>query len=576
MAREILNINNLTIGFGTDLPVVDDVSLDIGKGRVTAIVGESGSGKTMLARSLLNLLPGRAQIRSGEIRFDGKILSELTAKEMQSVRGAQIGMIFQEPMVSLNPSLKIGYQMTEGVRKHFGISSSAAQRLAVDQLDRVKILSPKSCLDEYPHEFSGGMRQRIMIASALMLSPKLLIADEPTTALDCLVQKEILEILGEITKSDETSVLLISHDLALVAHYADDVLVMNKGKAMEQGDVLDVIGNPSHDYTKTLLSSLPQAGSERENTHEGKPLVSVKNLCVQYPIRKNWMFEAQTFKPVLHDVSFDVRLGETLAVVGESGSGKTTLGRTILQLVTANSGSIEIGGHKIDRNSKPDFKMMSSVAQLIFQDPYSSLSPRHTIGRIIGEPLRAQGYEDSVKTAVSLLEEVGLDTQYLSRYPNELSGGQRQRVSIARALICDPKLVIADEPVSALDITIQAQILKLLDRLRKERGFSCLFISHDLGVVEQIADRVAVLYKGQLVELATASELFSQPCHPYTQDLLCALPELRGNGRGGYRLVQRSPAPFEFPAGMLAGGETPGQDLIYHNVSDNHVVACMQ
>ncbi len=572
----ILNIENLTIGFGENTPVVDQVSLEIRKGRMAAIVGESGSGKTMLARSVLRLLPDGAKIKSGRISFGDQDLAQLSAKQMQTVRGAEIGMIFQEPMVSLNPSLKIGFQMTEAVRKHRDMSESEANALAIEHLKRVRIPSPEACLNAYPHEFSGGMRQRIMIASTLMLSPKLLIADEPTTALDCLVQKDILELLKDISHSDGTAVLLISHDLSLVAHYADDVLVMEHGRAVEQGKVAEVIGQPSHPYTRKLLSALPRAEEPRKNQHQENQLVRVRNVNVRYPIRKKWVFEPQTYKPVLHDVSFDIRSGETLAVVGESGSGKTTLGRAMLQLVPLTSGHIDIDGHAITATTKPDFKAMSSVVQLIFQDPYSSLSPRQTISDIVSEPLRRLGTQNIVQKAETMIEEVGLGRQFLSRYPNELSGGQRQRVAIARALICDPKLVIADEPVSALDITVQAQILELLDRLRRERGFSCLFISHDLGVVEQIADRVAVMYKGRLVELADVQNLFAKACHPYTRDLLSALPELRDNQEGGYALVPRAPNPFALPADLSPAGPSPGAEVFYHQISDDHIVACIR
>lgn len=576
MIKPLLKIDSLSIGFGTDPPVVDKVSLEVSAGRMAAIVGESGSGKTMLARSILGLLPTGAIIRSGTIGFNDRDISNLPVSELQSVRGAEIGMIFQEPMVSLNPSLKIGFQMTEAIRKHRGLSEPDALKIAIEYLDRVRITSPENCLNEYPHEFSGGMRQRIMIASTLMLSPKLLIADEPTTALDCLVQKDVLEILGEISKSDGTSILLISHDLSQVAHYADDVLVMEKGKAVEHGVVSEVIGQPSHEYTQKLLDALPKAKKPSSHDLRGGDLVTIRNLNVQYPVRKKWIFEPQKYKPVLHDISLDMRSGETLAVVGESGSGKTTLGRAMLQLVPASSGSIKIGGHTITDSTRPDFRTMKSVVQLIFQDPYSSLSPRQKISEIVAEPLRLQGDSDTARKAEILLEEVGLGRDFLARYPNELSGGQRQRVSIARALVSDPQLVVADEPVSALDITVQAQILRLLDRLRLERGFSCMFISHDLGVVEQIADKVAVLYKGQLVEHAPAHQIFAHPCHPYTRRLLSALPELKRNGRGGYNLVRRSPDPFEFPDGLSPAGHGPASEIIYHEVADDHLIACVE
>lgn len=438
-------------------------------------------------------------------------------------------------MTSLNPVLKVGFQMCEAMKKHTSVPGEKIRQRALDLLEKVHIDDPEGCLEKYPHEFSGGMRQRIMIASSLMMAPALLIADEPTTALDCLVQKDVLDILLDLAHGEGTAILLISHDLAHVAQYANRVLVMEKGKIVEQGPVEKVIGTPAHPYTRKLLSALPQPGPEKEDPAREK-MVEIKNLSVDYPIRRKWFFEKQTFKRVLNNVSLDIHMGETLAVVGESGSGKTTIGRAILQLVKPAEGSIQVDYRCVSGDNAPGFEAMSQTVQLIFQDPYSSLSPRQTIEDIIGEPVNTPDREERVR---EMLDDVGLGPEFATRLPNELSGGQRQRVAIARALINNPKLVIADEPVSALDITIQAQILELLQRLKEKNNFTCLFISHDLGVVEQVADRIIVLYQGQIVEEGCRSDIFNRPQHPYTRALLSALPELKMQGTNSYSLHQR-------------------------------------
>jgi len=561
--------------------IVRDVNFTLNTGEVMAIVGESGSGKTMIARSILGLLPSGGYISAGSVSFRNTDIASLSSKELQAIRGQEISMIFQEPMVSLNPTLKIGYQMCEASKHHTDKPYADIWTRAVDLLQRVQITDAEACMNKYPHEFSGGMRQRIMIASSLMMKPALLIADEPTTALDCLVQKEILDILLDITKQEGTSVLLITHDLGLVAHYADKVLVMEKGNAVEQGVVKNILEKPTHPYTRKLLSSLPHRDMRPDDSKEKTPAVAISSLCVDYPIRRKWFWQEQQYNRVLKNIDLKVMKGETLAVVGESGSGKTTLGRAILQLVGAAEGSIFVGDTLVTGDNPPGFRAMRDRIQLIFQDPFSALSPRETIGAIISEPLALQKglSKEEIQTRTrQMLVDVGLDASYETRYPNELSGGQRQRISIARALIGKPEIVIADEPVSALDITVQAQILKLLDELKVKHGFTCIFISHDLGVVEQVADRIVVMYHGHIVEWGKADSLLEKPAHSYTQQLLAALPELKPAGENSYKLHRRSAPDFSYPEGkreFISAPEGEQEAAPQHvEIAEGHFVAC--
>jgi len=574
----LLNVSDLEVSFptvgGGNSIVVDRVSFAVPREKLVAVVGESGSGKTMLAKSLMGLLPAGGQVSAGQVSFEGDAVENYSNEDFQSVRGSRISMIFQEPMVSLNPVLKIGYQLCEAMKLHTDKTDVEIKARAIELLTQVRIVDPEGCMQKYPHEFSGGMRQRIMIASSLMTGPSLLIADEPTTALDCLVQKEVLDILSSITRTEKTSVLLITHDLGVVAHYADHVLVMEKGAIVEQGNVSDVLANPRHPYTKKLLSSLPSSHIALPRTEVAEDaIVEVKQLSVDYPVRKKWFWEKQTSVRVLDAISLTMQRGETLGVVGESGSGKTTLGRAILQLVKAAEGSITVDGISVTASDAPGHREMSQKIQLIFQDPFSALSPRKTVGAIVMEPLLLDKSLTKIERhekTTAMLEDVGLGIGFAERYPNELSGGQRQRVSIARALISEPALVIADEPVSALDVTIQAQVLELLDKLKQKRGFSCLFISHDLAVVGQVADSVAVLYRGKVVEKGSVSDVYANPHHAYTQALFAALPELKATGEGSYGLHQR-----EYDARKIMTSDTQSLTRIDNlvDVGNGHMVA---
>lgn len=579
----MLSIRGLVIGFPRSAGatrVVDDADLEIGAGEIHGLVGESGSGKTLLARSILDLLPPGAEVVEGSILFQGRELAGLDRGEMRKLRGPGIGMVFQEPMMSLNPALKIGRQLTEALQLHLGCDDVVARARAVEMLERVRMPDPARCLDAYPHQFSGGMRQRIMLASVLMLEPALLIADEPTTALDVLIQKEVLEIMLGIVRELGTAVLLITHDLGLVARYATRLTVMERGRVMEAGDVDQVLARPSHPYTRRLLEALPRRIDDSPQAPSGSPLVEVKNLRVAYRQPSPWPWRRPREVRAVDGVSLEIYRNETVAVVGESGSGKTTLGRAIIGLVPRTEGSIEFEGKQVD--ALPDLARREAMrrAQIIFQDPYSSLNPRKRIGSIIGEGLRyEQGLvrEERDLRVARMLDAVGLDPAWRNRFPHELSGGQRQRVGIARAVITRPRLVVADESVSALDLTVQAQVLKLLKDLQHRMGFSYLFISHDLGVVEQVADRIAVMYRGAIVELGSRDDIFDRPGHPYTRALLGAICELAPSGEGGYRLRERRreclPSPRGFgPDRRYLGDVAAPVEL--RELAPGHLVAC--
>jgi peptide/nickel transport system ATP-binding protein len=555
----MLSVDDLSIAFGSGPDasvVVDRASMQLRSGEIHGLVGESGSGKTMIARSILDLLPPDARITGGSIRFKGRELRALGGPAMRALRGSEIGMVFQEPMMSLNPALKIGRQMAEAMRLHTERDESEIRLQSIEMLERVRMPDPARCLERYPHEFSGGMRQRIMLASVLMLRPALLLADEPTTALDVLIQKDVLEIMLEVVRDLQTAVLLITHDLGLVAKYAQQVTVLQRGQVVEHGAVADVLAFPQHAYTGQLLAALPRrSGGTAEDSpavESSRPLVEVENLEVVFsrPSILPWV-RKQPVRAV-DGVNFTIQPRETLAVVGESGSGKTTLGRAILKLVDKSGGEIRVDGRDIHALGSAATRRLRRDLQIIFQDPYSSLDPRKRIGQIVGEGLRLlpdlTGQERTERVH-QMLEAVGIDPGWSQRFPHELSGGQRQRIGIARAIVTRPRLVVADEAVSALDLTVQAQVLALLQDLQTHFGFSYLFIAHDLGVVEQIADRILVMYRGQVVEIGRRDDIFDHPRHPYTCSLLNAVPELGGDAGSGYRLIQHAVACPSPPAG---------------------------
>ncbi|MBT2372405.1 ABC transporter ATP-binding protein [Pseudomonas fluorescens] len=532
----LLAVENLQIRVGADGPLaVDDFSFTMAPGEIVALVGESGSGKTMAARAAIGLLPAPMQVCGGRITFQGEPLNTGDAKAMRGVRGARIGMVFQEPMVSLNPALTIGRQMSEALKLHTTLDAATIRRRCIAMLQRIGIKDAEKCLASYPHQFSGGMRQRIMLASVMLLRPALLIADEPTTALDCLAQLDVIELMLELTREQGTAILFISHDLSLVARYAHKVVVMRSGKAVEQGSIEDILFAPKADYTRQLLEALPRRGELVPLPAADNALLQVQDVCIEHPGPRSFWGRSVP-KRVVHSVNLSIAPGETLALVGGSGSGKTTLGRAVVGLVTPCAGAILFQGVDILKAANRVHRLQ---CQMIFQDPYSSLDPRMTVGQIIAEPLRHEpGLTPAQKRqrVTDTLVDVGLPEQFRERFAHQLSGGQRQRVAIGRALVRRPKLVIADEPISALDMTIQKQILELFERLQRQYGFACLFISHDLSAVERIAHRVAVMNQGEVVEMGPRDRIFDTPQHPYTRRLLAAASPLEKGADGSYRL----------------------------------------
>jgi peptide/nickel transport system ATP-binding protein len=543
--KPLLEVDGLTLRIGASgRTVVNNVSFSVSPGEIVGIVGESGSGKTLAARAVMGFIPPAVRLISGSIRFDGEEVTTMAQKRLRAIRGAKVGMVFQEPMTSLNPSMLIGRQLEEGLALHRKLDAKARRELILDMLRRVGIRDPEGAFNAYPHQYSGGMRQRIMLASVMLLKPALLLADEPTTALDAVVQRDVMELMVDLTKENGTAVLLISHDLGMVARYCSRIVVMCQGDVVEQGKSEDILARPQHPYTRKLLAAMPHREPARDLPEAATPLVSVDGLVVDYGGRQGF-FRKEQGKRALHGISLNVKPGEVVSVVGGSGSGKTTLGHAIAGLLKPSGGEIRFNGKPIAKSDAAwwDYRLN---CQMVFQDPYSSLDPRMTIGELVGEPLRlvkGMGAVEKKARLQEVLGEVGLGEGFAERYPHELSGGQRQRVAIARAIIRRPSFVIADEPVSALDVTVRAQVLELFAQLQKKHGFSCLFISHDLGVVEQVSDRVVVMHEGRIVEEGTRDQIFDAPQHDYTRKLLSAVPGLESTQDGGVRLFWRLAEP---------------------------------
>jgi peptide/nickel transport system ATP-binding protein len=530
----VVDIRNLAITFATDgepVVAVDDVSLSVNAGEVLAIVGESGSGKTVTAKAILGLLPETAT-ESGVVLLGTNDVVQLSGKRLREIRGVDVAMVFQEPSTALNPVYTVGWQIAEGLRAHGKYSRKEARAKAIDIMAKVGIPDPEHRVDYYPHQFSGGQKQRVVIAMALVLEPEVIVADEPTTALDVTVQAEILDLLRRCRDEFGAAIVLITHNMGVVADLADRVAVMFNGKIVEEADARTLFANPQNDYTKRLLAAVPKLGTAIESTRdraaarpetEGKPVVSAEHLVIEYPGR----FGRKGFRAV-DDVSFKIHAGEVLGLVGESGSGKTTIGRAIAGLTRVSGGSLTVLGHEMLGFRERDFKPLRSDIGFVFQDPASSFNPLLTIAECVAEPLVVHGRAGDARAARprvdELLEAVQLPKAYGDRYPHELSGGQRQRASLARSIALQPSLLVADEPTSALDVSVQARVLELFSELQKEFGFAALFISHDLAVVDLLADRIAVLYQGKLVEEGTGAEVLVAPKHPYTQRLLASLP----------------------------------------------------
>ncbi len=590
----ILNIKNLTIGFpkkpykkGQQIPnkvrndVVHNISFHLNKNEILGIVGESGSGKSVTSLSILGLLPKKKALVSGEIEFQDQNLIGLTEKQFRKIRGNKIAMIFQEPMSSLNPSLTCGYQVLEILKEHTNLSKTDCKVEVIKLFNQVKLPRAEQIFNQYPHQISGGQKQRVMIAMAIACKPKILIADEPTTALDVTVQKEIILLLKELQQETEMSIIFITHDLALISEIANRVLVMYKGKIVEQGNVEQVFKNPEHNYTKALIHSKPsldvrlrvlptvddylseellhrdsQSNSkihrekkqekikdnlsepcenlatfavtlkERQENHKilysKPPILEIKNLATYFISKKNIV-------KAVDDVSLKIYEGETLGLVGESGCGKTTLGRTIMGLEKATKGTVLYQNKDITNLSKKERRNLSKEIQIIFQDPFSSLNPRILVGEAILEPMKVHNLYNSAKErkekVFEILEKVGLEQEHYYRYPHEFSGGQRQRIGIARTIALQPKLIICDESVSALDVSVQAQVLNLLNDLKKDFNFTYIFISHDLAVVKYMADQLVVMNQGKIEEIGDADEIYKNPKKEYTKTLIDAIPK---------------------------------------------------
>ena len=546
----LLIVNGLSTeirGRGESNLVVRDISFQVERGETLALVGESGSGKSMTALSIARLLPPAARVSAGEIKLSGRDLMQISEREMRDVRGSKIAMIFQEPMNSLNPVLTIGDQIAECVRRHQSVTRSAARQQSIELLAAVGLPAPQRNIDEYPHQLSGGMRQRVMIAIALAAQPDLLIADEPTTALDVTIQAQVLDLLKYLQSQFNMGLLFITHDLAVVKQTADRIAVMHQGELVEHGTNEAFFASPKHAYSRALLAAIPTAQKrlQRDLEQDAKrvsavaqpeaedaagPILSVRNLQVHFPIRGGVFRRAVDYVRAVDDVSFDLHAGKTLALVGESGCGKTTVGKAILQLLKSNQGSVQFQQRDLQTLGNEDLRKIRQDLQIVFQDPYSSLNPRMLVGDILEEGMTALAVlkttQDRKRKIKLLLDQVGLPADSVLRYPHEFSGGQRQRISIARALAVEPKLIVCDEPTSALDVSVQAQVLNLLIDLQEELGMSYLFITHDMAVVSYLADEVAVMHQGQIVEQGPTEQILLQPQHHYTQKLLAAVPSL--------------------------------------------------
>ena len=568
-ANPLFDVRDLSVSFDTQdgrVEAVKKLSFSVAAGECLGLVGESGSGKSQTVLAAMGLTASNGQVE-GSIRFAGQELAGLSRQQLNEIRGARISMIFQDPLTSLTPHMTVGAQMAEVLARHKNLKGAAAEQRIVEWLERVRIPEARRRLHQFPHELSGGMRQRVMIASAMLCEPQLLLADEPTTALDVTVQAQVLDLMDELKKETGAGLVLITHDMGVIARMADRVVVMRHGEAVERGDVQQVFSAPTHPYTRMLLEAMPRLDRTDRGGRpaigaapsiETKPLLEVDDIHVTFPVSiPGGFFGKRVPLRAVDGVSFSLRPGETMGVVGESGCGKSTLARGVLRLLDPSAGSVAWLGRDIAKASRKEVQPLRKELQIVFQDPLASLDPRMTVGQSIAEPLGVFSPELSAKAredaAREMMARMGLDPIMVNRYPHELSGGQNQRVGIARAMILKPRLVVCDEAVSALDVSVQAQILDLLIDLQKEFGLAMMFISHDLSVVREICHRVMVLYLGRVVEMAPREVLFSDPRHPYTRALLSAVPSpdpARERSRARVKLVGDLPSPLDPKASL--------------------------
>lgn len=540
MSDKLLSIKGLSVLLppGSDRTrAIDDVNLDLYAGETVCVVGESGSGKSLTARAIMGLLPApHVRIGSGQVIFDGKDLVNIGYETLRQIRGSEISMIFQEPMTALNPVMSIGAQIDEIFRFHVAMNSKERRKKAVKLLENVNLPDPQQIVNSYPHELSGGQRQRAMIAMALALSPKILIADEPTTALDVTTQAQILNLIKQMQKRYNSGVLFITHDFGVVADIADRVVVMQEGLVVEAGAVGQVLNEPRHPYTKSLIRAVPSLNPRKPRGASSEKVLEVENLNKTFGGGKSYfgLGKGSRIVDAVKNVSLELFRGETLGIVGESGSGKSTLARCVIRLLQSSSGKVILDGKEITTLTRGEMRPLRAKIQMVFQDPFASLNPRTKVGNIISQGPMTQGYPrgECEERARELLSVVGLDEKAFNRFPHEFSGGQRQRIGIARALALNPEILVADEPVSALDVSIQAQILKLLDEIREQMKLSMLFITHDLRVAAQVCDRLAVMQYGEVVEIGKTGDLFQNPRHEYTRALLHAVPGKRWKKEG--------------------------------------------